>query len=299
MMIISIIKGNVVSGGSKLELMSVGTTFPETMNSPFRYAGGKFYARQLILEYLPPHRSYVEPFAGGASIFFAKYKVAENWLNDIDEELMNCLIHIRDYPYDLIGFLHGLPATKELHAYYKNEFKPATDLERAGRWYYLNRTSYSGIMNRANCYWGYGDKYSMRPENWPRNILRTSHKLQCVRLTSLDFADVLAAIPPGSFLFIDPPYFNASQDKFYVHSFTLEDHLRLANILKAHCNSFKFLLTYDNADEVREMYAWASCIVDKEWNYTISRTDDQRRTDDVRTEKGKRYKGQEVFIMNY
>ena len=41
------------------------------INSPFRYAGGKFYARKLILELLPQHDDYIEPFAGGASIFFA------------------------------------------------------------------------------------------------------------------------------------------------------------------------------------------------------------------------------------
>ena len=41
-------------------------------NSPFRYPGGKFYARKLILEHIPKHDSYVEPMCGGASIFFAK-----------------------------------------------------------------------------------------------------------------------------------------------------------------------------------------------------------------------------------
>ncbi|GAB4525742.1 MAG: hypothetical protein Tsb0014_05350 [Pleurocapsa sp.] len=46
-----------------------------SINSPFRYPGGKFYARKLILEYIPPHSNYIEPFAGGGSIFFAKNKV--------------------------------------------------------------------------------------------------------------------------------------------------------------------------------------------------------------------------------
>jgi DNA adenine methylase len=41
----------------------------EEINSPFRYPGGKFYARKLILEHITPHNCYIEPFAGGASIF--------------------------------------------------------------------------------------------------------------------------------------------------------------------------------------------------------------------------------------
>lgn len=63
------------------------------INSPFRYAGGKFYARKLILNFIPKHSNYLEPFASGGSIFFAKEKVNTNWLNDIDKELINCYLN--------------------------------------------------------------------------------------------------------------------------------------------------------------------------------------------------------------
>lgn len=268
----------------------------DSINSPFRYAGGKFYARKIIMEYFCEHSTYVEPLAGGASLFFAKPKVSSNWLNDIDESLVNCLSIIRDYPEELIGRLNSEKATKERHGYYKNEFQAITDLDRAVRWYYLNRTSYSGIMNTQNCYWGYGDKYSMRPENWPRNIRRTSEKLQNVKLTSFDFEKVIDNSPDGAFLFVDPPYFNSDQDKFYVHTFSLEEHSRLCKALKKNRNRLKFLLTYDNSNEVREMYTWAELILEREWNYTINRTDDQKNGTNQR---GSRYKGRELFILNY
>ncbi|HUX48133.1 MAG TPA: DNA adenine methylase [Dehalococcoidia bacterium] len=267
------------------------------MNSPFRYAGGKFYARRLILEHIPEnHSCFIEPFAGGASIFFAKPKVENNWLNDIDAALVNCLKIIRDRPNELIEALSGEVATKERHGYYKNEFKPKDDLEKAVRWFYLNRTSYSGIMNMQNCYWGYGDKYSMRPENWPRNITQSSRKLQGVKITSLDFEYVLRDAENNAFLFIDPPYFNADQDKFYTHAFSKQDHFRLCEILKTNQDRFKFLLTYDDSIEIRDLYLWCPTILAKEWNYTINRTDDQKNGT---KEKGSRYKGKEIFIMNY
>lgn len=266
------------------------------INSPFRYAGGKFYARKLILRYIPKHSYYVEPLAGGASIFFAKKKVEKNWINDIDTDLMNCFTVIRDYPKELIESLKDEQATKERHTHYKNEFKPETNLDSAARWFYLNRTSYSGIMNMQNCFWGYGDKYSMRPENWPRNIYRTSAKLQDVRLTSLDFEEVIEQVQDGSFLFVDPPYFNRDQDKFYTHSFTEDDHFRLCNILQKNSKRLDFLLTYDNSAHIRELYRWSTAILDKEWNYTINRTDDQKNHT---KRKGTRYKGKELFILNY
>ncbi len=255
-----------------------------------------FYARKLILEHLVPHTHYIEPFAGGASIFFAKKKAANNVLNDVDQDLINCYLAIRDHVEGLITLLDGIQANKENHHYYKNIYTPASDLERAFRWYYLNRVSYSGIMNMQNCYWGYGDKYSMQPKNWPNHLRRCSEKLRGVQLTSTDFEGVIVQAPDGAFLFVDPPYFNADQDKFYTHSFNRTDHYRLERVLHAHSHRLRFLLTYDNSPEVREMYQWSNHILDKQWNYTINRTDDQTKKT---TDRGKRYMGKEVFIINY
>lgn len=271
----------------------------QAINSPFRYAGGKFYARKLILEHVPDHTCYIEPFVGGGSIFFAKDKVETNILNDADPDLINTYLIIRDRVDELVAALDGEQALKERHTWYKNEFKPSNELERAVRWYYLNRTSYSGIMNQKNCYWGYGDKYSMRPENWGRSLLKTSAKLQEVEFTNLDFEDVINNAPDGAFLFVDPPYFNADQDKFYTFSFKKEDHYRLEQCLLRNKERLSFLITYDNSPEIRELYSWANAMLDKEWNYTISRTDDQTKNQSQAPEKASRYKGKEVFITNY
>lgn len=288
-----------------------------SINSPFRYAGGKYYARKLILAHIPKHVAYIEPFAGGGSIFFAKPRVQFNQLNDIDGELINVYLTIRDNPDRLIHFLkkqsdngsyipeeyikqvpsgNPLPATKELHRYFKNIFKPTTDVERAGRWFYLNRTSYSGIMNAQNMYWGYGDKYSMQPKNWAQNIIRTSKKLEGIEITNYDFENVVDNAPDNALLFIDPPYFNADQDKFYQHYFSKQDHYRLANCLHRNNDRLKLFITYDNTPEIRELYNWMTEMHDKEWNYCIQRTDDQKNGT---RRKGERYKGKELFILNY
>jgi len=271
------------------------------IKSPFRYAGGKFYARKLILEHIPKHITYIEPFCGGASIFFAKEKVKENILNDIDEELINCFIQIRDNPLKIADVLKGIPASKEKHTFFKKEFKPKNDIERAARWFYLNRTSYSGIMNMQNCFWGYGDKYSMRPENWRAHLLLTSSKLQDVNLTCKDFQKVIENASDNSFLFIDPPYYNRDQDKFYAHSITKEDHLRLMKTLGEHSHRLKFLITYDNEDDIKEIYSWANHILEKQWNYMIYRTDDQTKNGNGKDKKhfSKRYQGREIFILNF
>ena len=285
-----------------LEYSNMSILLPRSnkTNSPFRYPGGKFYARHLILRYIPEHTHYCEPFAGGASIFFAQKCQTYAILNDLDEELMNCYIQIRDNVEGLIELLNGIPAIKELHHFYKNDFCPSNDLERAFRWYYLNRTSYSGIMKDENCYWGYGPKYSMQPENWPPHLRTVSDRLQGVDLLYQDFENLIDNLVDGFFLFIDPPYYGADQKKFYRCNFDYEDHLRLSDCLRRHSDRLRFLITYDNHPDIWNLYDWTSSIDTQEWNYTINRTDDQRNG--LKLEDGyknKRYKGKEVFIRNY
>lgn len=232
--------------------------------------------------------------------FFAKKLAAHNILNDLDSQLINTYLIIQNQVTDLIDLLDGIPATKELHRYYKLEYQPQNNLERAFRWYYLNRISYSGIMKIDNCYWGYGEKYSMRPENWARHLRTVSEKIQAVTFLSQDFETLIDSLPDGYFLFIDPPYFNADQDKFYTCSFSKTDHQRLANALFRNSERLKFLLTYDNSPEIRSMYAWCDSQEERQWNYTIARTDDQRNQKKLADgHEGTRSKGREIFISNY
>lgn len=274
-------------------------------NSPFRYAGGKYYARDLINEQIPGDiEYYCEPFAGGASIHFAlrgKGRSFHSHLNDLDEELINTFRIIRDDVDDLIDSLSGIEATKENHHFFKHEFKAENELMRAKRWFFLNRTSYSGIMNMKNCYWGYGEKYSMVPKNWPAHLRQVSDNMVNTKLTNQDFESLIDELPDGAFCFIDPPYYNADQDKFYTCSFSEEDHFRLRDVLKRNCGRIKFLLTYDNTPELVELYSeWATAILDKEWYYTIARTDDQKNGQKLEDgHKGTRSTGKEVFIFNY
>ena len=269
-------------------------------NSPFRYAGGKFYARKLILNELPLHDVYSEPFAGGASVFFAKPSVRISILNDLDEDVINTLRIIRDRVEDLIGMLEGIPATKKNHTYYKNVYSPSNCLERAFRWFYLNRTSYSGIMKPENCYWGYRRKYSMCPENWLPHLRTCSDKLQGSELCSVDFELIIDSLPDGAFVFVDPPYYNADQKKFYSCSFETLDHNRLAKCLKRNAKRLNFLLTYDDHSDIREMYSWTNTVSQREWNYTIARTDDQKNGAKLKDGfRGVRDKGRELFIRNY
>jgi DNA adenine methylase len=230
------------------------------LSSPFRYPGHQIYALDILLSLVPEHQTFIEPFCGGASEFFAKEKVEENWLNDIDSELIEAYRIIRDQPESLIAFIKKEKNSRECYEYLKAEFVPKNSFEIAARWFYLNQTSCLETMSKS---WEYDSKSSLKPKDWDKRILECSDKLQGVKLTSGDFEDVLTGAPQGAFLYITPPYsihHSSDQNKLHKFPFERESHLRLVDSLKRRNDEIKFMLTYNDNQELRELYSWTGLI---------------------------------------
>lgn len=258
------------------------------VKSPLRYPGGKFYALKHIMPYIEcvEHDEYREPFLGGGSVFFAKQKVQFNILNDLEQEIINFykLILDDEMRNELIRRFDREVANKERHNEVK-QMQPTTSLERAFKTYYLNRTSYCGIINAPA--WGYAEGKSSPPKNWGKFIESAAEKLRGVELFSLDYADILKLPAKGKSVltYLDPPYFHADQRRAYTKPFTFDEHLRLADDLSHY--SHKFCLSYDDCSEIRELYKWAN-VYDVSWLYN---------TDNKPGEKRKACK--ELIITNY
>ena len=256
--------------------------------TPFRYPGGKFYA----LKYLEPfwltvlHDEYREPFVGGGSVFFAKPKAKFNWINDIDSDLITTYRAIQDPVLSgkLINFLGKETATKKRHAEMKQ--MPVRDkLSTALRYYYLNRTSYSGITNKPA--WGYREDKSSPPANWGKRILEARGGLQETKITCLDFERVISAESTNTsvLIYLDPPYYQADQKRAYTQSFLGGDHIRLAKVLKK--TKFKFFLSYDDNQFIRQLYNGFNFYRLK-WFYNTANLKNKKRN-----------QGHELVITNY
>jgi len=261
----------------------------ESIRSPFRYPGSKARAVKYIKPFWKkyPHDEYREPFFGGGAVFFAKPKAKHNWINDIDKELMiTCKVMADPEKREkLIEMVSDETASKDRFEEIK-EWEPETDLEIAKRFYYINRTAYSGIMNMPN--WGYSDKKSVPPSRWDERIREAGKKLEGVKITDFDYHNVINSSPKGKrvFLFVDPPYFKADQDRAYKHSFTEEDHRELCEVLKN--TDYKFCLTYDDCEEVREMYQDWGVLHPRSWRYHTANAN-----------KADRRMGHELVITNF
>ena len=233
-----------------------------------------------------PHREYREPFAGGATVFFTKPKAEVNWLNDLDPELMTCYRTMQDPATRrrLAEDLSGEVASKER---WREVFdsQPRDDYEIGRKYYYLNRTSFSGKL--VSPAWGYRPQRSLPPERWHERILPCGAYLEGTRLTNLDFAPVIRAEGEDVLLYVDPPYYLPPKHKHYRYGFEPEDHIRLSEELRR--TRHKFFLTYDDCPEIRALYRWAH-IWPVEFFY---------RVDNAFARGGSRQVGFELIITNF
>ena len=258
------------------------------IRSPFRYPGSKYQAIKFILPFWKKCKpdEYREPLAGGGAVFFALPKVKFNWLNDIDKELMTTYKIIQNpmKRKQLIQLLSLEIVSKKRYNEIK-KFKPKNDMEIAFKYFYLNRTSYSGIMKLPN--WGYRNDRSVPPSKWGERIEVTGKKLEGVILTDLDYHDVIEAPPKGNkvFLFVDPPYYATDQKRAYQFSFEKKDHIEVCKTLKK--TEYNFCLTYDAHKDIYRMYDWAN-IQPASWRYHTANSN-----------KASRKMGSELIITNF
>jgi DNA adenine methylase len=256
------------------------------IQSPFRYPGGKFYALKFILPMLHciPHNEYREPFVGGGSVFLGKSKVKFNWINDLDSDLIEAYLAISDSKRCeiLSKRVNQEEASRERH----NEIKlyqPQNRDDIAFKTYYLNRTSYSGIIHKPA--WGYKIGKSSPPKNWGKFLKEANKKLLNIKITSLDFEQVIETPSNNQVLmYLDPPYYHADQKRAYKKSFKLDDHFRLENSLKK--TRYYFCLSYDDCPEIRNLYKWAN-IYERKWFYNTANVSTTRKM------------GNELLITNY
>ena len=118
------------------------------MNSLIGYFGGKSRLAKQIIERMPEHHCYCEPFAGAAWVFFKKDPSKVEILNDLDGELANFWRVVQKHPEAFVEQFNRALVSRELFTQAKDSVPSTlTDLERAARYYYLQRQCGRGYEN--------------------------------------------------------------------------------------------------------------------------------------------------------
>jgi len=188
-----------------------------------KWAGGKTRLLPELLADMPKRiRTYVEPFAGGAALFFKlasepRCRFTRAVLVDQNPELVACYRAVQknvDQVIDALQTLADEPERRDL--YYRLRDEPTDDMpiaRRAARFIFLNRTGYNGLW-RVNASGKFNVPYG-RYKN-PRivdidRLRAASRALERVEILHGDFATATKDLGDGDFVYFDPPYVPVSK----------------------------------------------------------------------------------------
>lgn len=229
---------------------------------PFlKWPGGKRWLVQEKINLFPnKYNRYYEPFVGSGAVFFA-LKTPSACISDINEEVINLYLVMRDRPEELKEKMIKYQENHNKEYYYSIRGKHyKDDLDRAARMLYLNRTCFNGLY-RVNKKGQFnvpiGTKTNIIYD--AKQFVEYSEKLKCVEIIKADFAEVLPKAQKGDLIFADPPYAckitTQNFMKYNEKVFSWSDQERLfAELYRAKENGAMVVSTNANTVEIKEMY---------------------------------------------
>lgn len=180
------------------------------MRTPLTYYGGKQRLASQIVPLMPPHRVYLEPFAGGAAILFAKPRAERETLNDADLTVMRFWRALRERPDELAAAVAETPYAR-VEWEESRELDVEDDVEAARRLlvnvdqsFSRSRQSWSppSLLADRRGRWQAGTW-----ENLPPKLLWAAQRLQGVALECGDGVEMIARWDQrDTLIYIDPPY---------------------------------------------------------------------------------------------
>lgn len=221
------------------------------MVGPLSYLGGKNRIAQKIISLIPEHTAYVEPFCGGAQVFFHKDPSRVEVLNDLDEEVFNFLRVCQLHHQELVRYLQFCTASRKwFELFQRQDPKTLSDIQRAARFFYLQKNCYGGLIRRQNFAVSVQDGPNYNPHRIPMVLHLAHERLLNVQLECLPYQEILRKYDrPFVFFYLDPPYFGLPYYKF---NFNGKDYGELAGLLKG--LKGRFLLSLNDRPEVRKIF---------------------------------------------
>lgn len=250
------------------------------------YLGGKrgLAGRLCALIDATGHTTYAEPFVGMGGVFLRRQsRPRAEFINDAGRDVYNLFRILQEH---YVAFLDLLRFQITTQAGFERliAVDPATltDLQRAARFLYLQRTAFGGKVSGRN----FGISTD-RPARFNLTTLEpdleTLHeRLAGVTVTCLDFEAFIRRIDrTGTLFYLDPPYWGCESD-YGRELFQRSDFERLNGALRG--LKGRFILSLNDVPEVRKLFA-GFVIDEAETIYTVA--------------KLKSHRAAELFIRNW
>lgn len=212
-----------------------------------RYPGGKQRIAPWIVEQFPPHDTYIEPYFGGGSVFFAKRRVPVEIVNDLDGRVVNLYRVLRERPDELIRAVDLTPyALAEYQLACEDHETTGDPLEDARRFLVRIWMAHGGKMGSVSGWrrgWGGGSdgRRGSSATTWtrlPDRLAAVIDRLTGVVIDQRPALDVIGGWPnPQVLIYADPPYPLVTRhrtNRMYRHEMTETDHVEMIAALTAH-----------------------------------------------------------------
>ena len=210
------------------------------IRAPFPWFGGKGNPRikNAVLNALPPHTKYIEPFGGRASILMAKPPCEVETYNDVNRGVVSFfrVIASKEYFGPFMARVREMPYSRELYEECLRTWPAIHEpVEQAARWYYVAQQSFGGLFGNA---WGTGVSTSPTGR-WKAsfdNLPRVHERMSQVQIECCDWRDCLSRFSGTGYLaYCDPPYVaGARKAGGYEHELKNSDHEELIATLMAY-----------------------------------------------------------------
>lgn len=267
-----------------------------------KWVGGKRQLLDRIEPLIPKCSTYYEPFIGGGAVLFSR-QPEKAVINDSNQELINVYLTIKEEPEALIEKLNEHKEKNSEDYFYriraldrdKKVFEHMTNVERAARSIYLNKTCYNGLFRvnssgEFNSPWGRYKNPNITNET-TINALHSYFNKANIIIKCGDYRVSLKGIRKGAFVYLDPPYMpissSASFTGYTAGGFGEKEQI----ILKEQCDAL-------NAKGIQFLLSNSSCpfIEDLYKDYIIEHVNAKRA---INANPEKRGDIREVLVRNY
>ena len=221
-----------------LNLMTEGKM---RLRPPVKWHGGKRYMASRIISRFPPHRIYLEPFGGAASVLLNKVPVDVEAYNDLDLRITKLFRVLQTQGRGFVERLRFVPYSQYEFENAASYPEGASDFEKAvcdfirwrqsfgdrGKsWSYTTRRARGGMAGDVNAWWTSIDQL-------PEIIER----LRRVQILSQPAIDAIKRFDhPEALIYCDPPYLHETRGvnsrDIYGVEMTEKEHIDLGHVLK-------------------------------------------------------------------
>ena len=246
--------------------------FSNRLYSPLRYPGGKAPFAPFIAKLMEVNGvaggHYLEPYAGGAGVALELLfhgQACHIHINDADPAVYAFWKSATQHADQLLDLLEKTPITMAEWFKWRSVLREdcqASMVEKGFATLFMNRTNRSGIL-KAGVIGGkdqsgaYKLDARFKKDVIAARILAIANRADDITVYSEDSLALLKRckdfLPKESLIYLDPPYYVKGKG-LYRNYYEHDDHVAIAKTIKAKGFKRHWVVSYDNADEIRAMY---------------------------------------------